>query len=262
VLLATLLTASPAVAAEGQPTPSPSAKELWQTYPLEASPEPARRTNARASATPAMTPDGPIESGAGVSLIGPLFVIVALLVASLVLYNELYRSPARAARARENRGAPLPGPTVTVGSPEPAPEPATAAPVAIRPPDPSLGWTAEIGWAEQAGAPHFHVLATHAGRPAVTLAESGPVPWPPSDAESIREVSEAAETLSAALAAGGWQELSPGDAWYARRFAWDPSVPGRRFERQRGGPEEASGLGDAPPSEPAERHTSEITEAP
>jgi hypothetical protein len=252
---------APALAAVGSQTPTPSAKELWQTYPLETSPEPGRAVTAGARPTAAATRGNPTKSGGGTSLVAPLLVIVALVIAGVVLYDELRGPRARKRQSRESSTAPLPSPTVTARSREPGPALATPAGVALQPPDPALCWTAEIGWAEDADAPHFEVLAVHAGQPPVTLAESAPVQWPPNDAESIRAVSRVAETLSAALAAGGWRELSPRGAWYARRFAWDPPVPARRFGRRRGRPDEANDLGDAL-AEPVERPTRETTEAP
>jgi hypothetical protein len=115
------------------------------------------------------------------------------------------------------------------------------------PPDEHREWTAEVAWDEADGMGRFRVVATSRDdRTAVTIAESEPLEWPPRGPAGVQAMSRAAEALEASLFAAGWKPRPPGDAWYAKRFAWlsrnaveavesEPMtvLPGRRrrFER-------------------------------
>jgi hypothetical protein len=94
-------------------------------------------------------------------------------------------------------------------------------------PTPTESWTAEIEWGESAGATRFRAVAVDEAGARRVLAESAPLPWPPSDAGSLAAVTETAAALEQGLLAAGWAPRPPGAAWYAKRFAWAPP-PGER----------------------------------
>src|SRR4051794_15948430 len=107
-----------------------------------------------------------------------------------------------------------------------APEEAQAddAPVVGLPPDPRRAWTAGIEWRRTDADARFVVVCRSAavrGAPA-TVAESQPLIWPPSGREAVQAMTTAAEALEATMVGAGWSLLRPGDAWYAKRFAWEP----------------------------------------
>ena len=58
----------------------------------------------------------------------------------------------------------------------------------------------------------------------VTIARSRPLDWPPTGPASLRALTDAVETLEAALLAAGWRPLPQGSAWYAKRFIGEPSA--------------------------------------
>ena len=77
-------------------------------------------------------------------------------------------------------------------------------------------------WSES----RFAVVARERdGDAGVRLATSGPLPWPPSDAKALQDVTRAAERLESSLLTAGWTPLPPGRAWYAKRFAWAGDAP-------------------------------------
>jgi hypothetical protein len=94
------------------------------------------------------------------------------------------------------------------------------------PPDPERAWTAEVGWRRTDRKARFVVKACPMGSgTSTTIAESPPLAWPPTDAASVEALTAAAHALHSALRGAGWTALDQGDAWYAERFAWEPSVP-------------------------------------
>ena len=114
-------------------------------------------------------------------------------------------------------GAPAPA----EGRPSPVTPVATSA-SAGSPPDHRLAWTAEIEWRELEGESRFFVVARGAGT--VVVAQSDPLEWPPSGPAAVQAVSNAADALADTLVAAGWKTLPPGQAWYAKRFAWEPGT--------------------------------------
>jgi hypothetical protein len=73
----------------------------------------------------------------------------------------------------------------------------------------------------------------------LALAQTEPLPWPPKDDASVQAMTDASATLESVLLDSGWSALPAGDAWYAKRFAWEPQAaagqvrPGSgRFERR------------------------------
>ena len=121
--------------------------------------------------------------------------------------------------------------------PGPPKDPPAEAPAdAIRPPDPEQQWTAEIEWRQDGDVARFCAVARtyRVGGASALIASSQPLNWPPADATSVRRLRRAVADVEAALLASGWTPLSPGEAWYAKRFAWTPAAePARtgRFKR-------------------------------
>ena len=135
-----------------------------------------------------------------------------------------------ASRGQESDGpraaADLPRPTGPTGpaagnKPPPAAEPAPAPAPPGSPPDPRLGWAAEIEWREVGDESRFCVIARGAGT--VQIAQSAPLDWPPEGPAAVQAVTDAADKLATTLVAAGWKPLPPGSSWYAKRFAWEPS---------------------------------------
>ena len=109
--------------------------------------------------------------------------------------------------------------------------PATAEPLPlVVPPDPGLGWVAEIEWLQSGDEARFRVVARNADGPSCTLAESPRLTWPPAGTSSIEAMTTMVDRLAASLAQAGWSPMSPGETWYARRFGWEP-VPAPPVKR-------------------------------
>ena len=116
------------------------------------------------------------------------------------------------------------------------------------PPDRGRGWIAEVEWCHAGGVARFRVLAADAEGTAVAIAESVALEWPPSGPESVQAMSRAADELEAAMLAAGWKPLPPGEAWYAKRFAWPRAAAPRRASvgaAAVAGPEPAASVGAA-----------------
>lgn len=187
VLLAYLALVPPAVAQA--PDASPSGRELRQTYPLHASPEPEPREAATPAPTPSDRPRAEAESDGS-----PRLAIAAVL--AVIAFAAGFGLALRPSRKRS-----------------PQPEPA---------PLPSPGWTAEIEWCEAEREAWFRAVARAArGSATAVVAESARLGWPPAGASAALALTAAAEELEARLVAAGWRPLGSGDAWYAKRFAWE-----------------------------------------
>jgi hypothetical protein len=196
-----------ATASAQERTPTPSAKELWNSYPLQTSPTP----QAPAAQPARSTPVPPPRAQGGAPLVPLLLLGVALGLAAAAA-PELRRRRRAAATAT------------------PAPEPDPARPRgAIEPPNPHRAWTAAIEWHETC----FRVTTRPPGEHGRVLAESEPLAWPPADPAAVQALREAMERLEAALLSAGWRALPPGREWYAKRFAWEPAGA-RRPARPRG----------------------------
>jgi hypothetical protein len=92
----------------------------------------------------------------------------------------------------------------------------------LSPPSVTVPWTAEIEWSSLDGATRFRAVAVDGTGARRVLAESAPVPWPPTDAGSLAALREAATALEQGLLAAGWTPLPASGAWYAKRFGWEP----------------------------------------
>jgi hypothetical protein len=214
-LLTWLVVAAPAALAQDRGR-SPSGAELRRSYPLQtqspaptptATPAPSPTAAPARSPTPAPArspaPAQPEERSSGVRLATfGLLTALAFAAGFAIALRPLRRPPAEPPTAEE-------GP--------PAPERPALPPMTDRP------WTAEIEWHETQGAPRFRVVArTAEGAGAVALLTTRPLHWPPVGSEGVQALTDAADALEATLLAAGWQPLPPGDAWYAKRFAWEP----------------------------------------
>jgi len=112
-----------------------------------------------------------------------------------------------------------------VTSREPASVSAVGGIVAASPPDRHRTWTAVIEWHDTEDGPRFYVVARadhDAGE--FTIARSRPLDWPPTGPASVGALTDAVETLEAALLRAGWRALPRGNAWYAKRFVREPSA--------------------------------------
>jgi hypothetical protein len=185
VLACLALPLRPAVAQNR--TPTPSAEELWDTYPLHprATPTPvtAVRTSAPQPAERSVPHTGSSVPGVLLGLLGVVLALVALAL------------PER--RRRRSAAAP---------------------------PDPQRSWTATIEWREAGEQARFCVCARgERGDAATELTSSAPLEWPPDGPAAVLALTEATDRLEAALLAAGWKPLPPGREWYAKRFAWQPA---------------------------------------
>jgi hypothetical protein len=202
-----LLPPQPAVA-QGREE-SPSARELWEAYPLRPSPEPGADRPAEpapaASPAPSARPRDARSSQATLSL-----VVAAVL--AIIAFAAGFALSVRPSRRRSHAQWTLAAPDSEQGASQPSR-------TASRP------WTAEIEWWAAGGEACFRAVAQPGE---VVVAESARLPWPPSGAaEEVPTLATAAGELEARLVRAGWRPLPPGDAWYAKRFAWEPVVDGR-----------------------------------
>ena len=209
---------------------SPSARELWKDYPLdpdgkdgernEAGPRPTP-TSADTPAPPAAetptqpaaeTPTEPATAasdgdGLSIPLLG-LGAAAILAIAALVAIR------------RRSEGETWPTET-HVASPAPAVRPRAGA-----------ARVAEIEWHHDAAASRFRVVArTEEGQDETVIAESEPLEWPPASQDAVLAMTRTADELAASVTTAGWRSIEPGEAWYAKRFVWEPA-------------------GDAPPRQP------------
>jgi hypothetical protein len=257
LLVASLALLLPNAAAAQGRDPSPSASELRDEYPLHSTPQPgggeaAEPAPAATAEPPAATAEPPARPRVAQSSGADLRLVVAAVLAILAFVAgfALAVRPLRWRRVLQHTA-------------DPAPQ-ATAAP-----PAPRRAWTAEIDWRPADGEACFRVVARPAQGPGTAVvAESARLEWPPTSPAAVAALTAAAEALEARLVAAGWRPLPPGDAWYAKRFAWEPEarVPpaSGRFARRAARPEGSEALwrGDGSPPDhvaPISNHTGRAT---
>jgi hypothetical protein len=206
---------------------SPSGLELRDSYPLDPSPQPDAEGAADpspAALTPAPADRAPAARSSRAILQVAMYALLVIFAFAIGLAISV-RSP----RGRRERG---PRDTVTQRLPEPA----------ALPPVTRQAWTAEVQWQQAEAGSFFCVVARSApGAGTAVVAKSDPVEWPPASAATVQRVTAAARELESSLVASGWRPLPPGDAWYAKRFAWQPVAPAPgRFDRRPARPERAA----------------------
>ena len=223
ILLACLALPSQRAAAQER-TPTPTAKELWEAYPLHPSPTPSAAPAAaspRPSSGARRLPERS-EGGAPIVLLALLaFVATAGVVAlgAFVLHRRAHSRPAAGPTAGDRNGSPSPHGLADQS------RNGDARPGAVVPPDLDRAWVAALEWRHADAEARFCVVARREeGEPGTVLADSGPLDWPPAGPASVQALTDAAETLEGALLAGGWRSLPRGREWYAKRFAWEPKV--------------------------------------
>lgn len=245
VVLACLALLPPQPAVAQQSTPSPSAEELWESYPLHQTPKRNAKPPAISSPAAPATPGRPTgRSPAGSRRVSPvgLLALVGFIAGLGVLALPACRrrretDPAQAATSAQHQV-----------SPRARPDPDVSGSAAAAPRNPHQVWIAAIEWRQADTGSHFCVLVRAAqDEPGTVLADSGPLEWPPTTAASVRALGAAAEKLEASLVAAGWNALPSGSEWYAKRFSWKPVVEdppsspaaprhgSRRFARRRNG---------------------------
>jgi hypothetical protein len=235
--LAIVLLAGAAPAQAQDRTPTPSAQELWRDYPL-AQDSPTRERSAAPSPVRAAS-RSTVATGSGPEPIVVAVPVTAALIAAAV-------GGALLARRRRGSTEMIAGPAAT------APRLAVAGPTAgsdrilfshvgrdraqrsvraeppqeppgLRPPDPDERWTAEIQWTRSGDTARFCVVARdERGESEPVIARSDPFDWPPEGTEAVEALVGADDALSEALTLAGWTPLPRGEAWYAKRFAWEP----------------------------------------
>ena len=223
LVLACIALPSPQPTVAQDRTPTPSAKELWESYPLD--PSPTRSAEAPAISSPAgarsirRPPDGAparSEQAVPIALLALVAFVAALGVMALPMVRrrrEVQRQPSRAPAAQGNNGHVSQLDTEVLGT----------APVV--PPDLDCKWIATIEWRHTDPESRFCVFARAAvGEPAIVIADSDPLEWPPTDPTAVRALGAAAAKLETSLVAAGWKALPPGSEWYAKRFSWEPVV--------------------------------------
>ena len=233
----------PAAAAQDR-TPTPSASELWEAYPLQQDPtataeatvrptsarQPVTGGSARTASAPARAPDDDgmpfvLIAATGLAALGGAFLVrrrrfarppatlampLRAVAATTAAMSERSRQPRLTALAGEGGGRDGPG-----DEERPAQD--------LRPPDPAQAWTAELEWRGDGDGPRFCVTARPDGDgPEVRIAVSAPIEWPPPDAVSVQRLRRTVARMEAAVHEAGWAPLPPGEAWYAKRFAWTP----------------------------------------
>jgi hypothetical protein len=237
-LLVGAIVIAPTSAVSQDRDPTPSAHELWESYPLHEESATATPTEAAAGAeSSGRRASAPTRTSDGA---GGTYLLLAAVGALLALAGiAVVRRRSRAGVS--TRGAPVllaatvaamapderqRSPRLTALATEPAgehenPVGAEKAAGAVEPPDPAQPWTAEIEWQDAGGGPRFCLVARPAGGGADALiAASEPLPWPPRDAASVRQMRNEVARIEAALLGSGWSPLASGSAWYSKRFAW------------------------------------------
>ena len=225
-LLACLMLAPATPAAERQ-RESPTARELWEDYPLDQEAAGAERrapergeapspAATREAAPPARTVTGTEQEGS--DGVGSPALLLFGLGAALAAIVSAWLFVRRGRGEKVPAGGPEVRPSSALSSPAPSIPRST-----VPPPDLDRSWSAEIRWHEGADDYRFRVVAVAAqGRDETIVGESAGLRWPPESQDDIEALRRAADELSASAIDAGWHPIAPGESWYARRFAWSP----------------------------------------
>jgi hypothetical protein len=245
-----LLAAQPALAGDG--TPTPSADELWRTYPLHptVSPTPTRAGDAAAPAAghdrgnSARLPAARSESRGERSML--LLLILPLLAAAIAFGSRARRRRRRAAHpgAAPPRGVPARSLSVWSGPGGERPARAPPAGEAVDAPTERFGritqhppwpkdtedrWRCELTLNADPLSSRFQAIAYPPGGGRGSAIGTSPASTPKfaneTDWQSPERLELAVQTLASALVTEGWEPVGEGAGWYARRFCWPREEP-------------------------------------
>lgn len=192
---------------------------------LEATPQAgAHLTSARGSGTPTGGPWRPPPTADVEGARGVLLVVAAGLAALSAVIAAMAWIGWRAIRT----GAvpPLPTRRRSASRARETERPPRRRPLApAAPPDAALEWAAEIEWHhDPGGGSRFCIVASSDDATERTaVSESELLGWPPTGPEALDALKHAVEQLEAGALAAGWTPAPPGEAWYAKRFTWQPT---------------------------------------
>jgi hypothetical protein len=186
-----------------------SGRELREAYPLEQATPP--EVESGAAPTPAATEAPRSAPSSGDGAVRPL-VAAGLVAAAFLVGFVLRLQPVR----RAGSGARAATPTPSDGRDPPR--------HGLRPPATRRRWTAQIEWRADDGGARFRVVAEDGDAARAVLDESPAGEWPPTTPAAVEAMRAAADELEARMVSAGWRALPPGDAWYAKRFAWEPGA--------------------------------------
>ena len=236
LVLACLTMQPPHPAGAQDRTPTPSAAELREAYPLRPGPTPGAERSGVPSGSgtgsvwqqPADGAPAASESVAPIALLAVFAFVAALGMRTLPMYRRRRDSPPQTVTSPAHENGSQASHTAAdrrTNGRAPGPDPDVSLPAALVPPDRHRRWTATIEWRQPEAAPHFSVVARAArGATETVLANSGPVEWPPKTPASVQALGAAAAKLETSLVAAGWEKLPPGREWYAKRFSWEPAA--------------------------------------
>ena len=226
-LAACLAFCLPTAAEAARHGPPPSAKGLWEAYPLQpnggAGPSGVSSGQRPQRRPPRSHPSA--RSGTGdrtVLAVATLGVAGAAGGIALLLVRRRSRKPFEA-------GPEIPPPASLINGPPLASTNGvttmtTPSAPSLRPPDAHRPWTALIVWRAAEDQGRFQVVARSGKRGNVTtICQSPLLSWPPTDSSAVDEMSQAVDRIERAMVAAGWAATKPGKTWYAKRFAWTPA---------------------------------------
>jgi hypothetical protein len=242
LLLACLVLVAPPPAVAQTRDASPSARELRQAYPLHDGKEPAAAEAATPASTTPAPSDPPREGGSSQASLRFAVAAVMAIIAFAAGFALALRPSSRRSQDHSppSTGAAAVTPTIAASDRKDSSQ------AVALPPTTRRGWTAETEWCPAGGEACFRVVARATeGTATAVVAESARFEWPPAGA-AVPALTAAAEELETRAVAAGWRPLPPGDAWYAKRYAWEPvasmpAAPGR-FDRRAAWPENTERL--------------------
>jgi hypothetical protein len=220
---------STGTALAADPASTPSGEVLRHTYPLKTD-APKTQLPATAPARPVSdrTPVPAVKQNADVTPVLTLVVLLAIGAASLLgVAWHIWRHFRRDGPESAGSAAPPEPDASNEASNRRRPragrrfEPGLWA-MTGSPPDPAREWTAEIAWRNTDGRSRFVVGASPGDEAEVAILTSDAIEWPPRGAEGVAALEGVVSGLEAQMLEAGWTAVEPGNAWFAKRFAWAP----------------------------------------
>lgn len=239
--LVVLILSASATTTAAQDRKAPSARELWETYPLDPEGEGSGQTDpdrgepsagepsgtsgtGATAATPPATPTATVEratdptgersepsdaASGGSDPLAPVLLVLGLAAAATA--GVVAASSWRRRRHGISSNAPVPAADVP------------PKPTAVPAPDPRRRWLAEVEWHQDGDAARFRAVArTPDGQEETVISESARFEWPPASQEAVRAFTRAAHDVADAVGSAGWSPIEPGRSWYAKRFVREP----------------------------------------